>query len=84
MNNKKTNAYLMSKHLRISAQQDQQDALFTFHLFRLIACIYFEHFCAHHQEVLHAQRLVYFCAYYVGWQLVGSEWTFIFVPMHCQ
>jgi hypothetical protein len=30
---------------------------------------------AHHQEVLYVQQLVYFCAYYVGWQPVGSEWN---------
>jgi hypothetical protein len=35
----------------------------------------FEHFFAHHQEVLYAQQLVYFCAYYVSWLLAGSAWN---------
>jgi hypothetical protein len=46
----------------------------TFCLFRLIPSTCFEHFFAHHQEVLHVQQLVYFYAYYVSWLLAGSEW----------
>jgi hypothetical protein len=43
--------------------------------FQFISNNNLEHFFAHHQEVLYVQQLVYFSEYYVGWQLVGSEWN---------
>jgi hypothetical protein len=47
-------------HRNISVQQDQQEALFTFSLLRLIASTCFQHLFAHHQEALYVQQLVCF------------------------
>jgi hypothetical protein len=53
---------LLTVHHNMSVQEDQQDALFTNSLLRLIASKCFEHLVAHHQEALYEfiQQLVYF------------------------